>query len=269
MHFHNGETRQISKSELVDFITERGNPQNRKGVREVEITYPSEYLRDGVRIIDTPGVGSVYSHNTEVAYNYLPQVDAAIFVVTVDPPLSAAKQEFLKDIREYVHKLFCVLNKIDYVEAAERQEALEFTAHELQNNLMTEYVNIFPSSAKLAMDAKSTGHPEYLETSRLPGFEDHLRQFLYKEKGRVLLISCLSGALKTITDSTLGLNVERQASGLPPKELEEKIAHFASELRRCEMSSPSGGGRKSKNSPRNWLTPTRISRAGSMPSCSV
>jgi ribosome biogenesis GTPase A len=100
VHFQNGETRQISKSELVDYITEKGNPQNRKGVREVKITYPSEYLRDGVRIIDTPGVGSVYSHNTEVAYNYLPQVDAAVFVVTADPPLSAAEQEFLKDIRE-------------------------------------------------------------------------------------------------------------------------------------------------------------------------
>ena len=230
VHFHNGETRQIAKSELVDYITEKGNPQNRKGVREVDITYPSEYLRDGVRIIDTPGVGSVYSHNTEVAYNYLPQVDAAIFVVTVDPPLSAAEQEFLKDIREYVHKLFFVLNKIDYVEAAEQQEALEFTAHELQNSLATEYVNIFPISAKLAMDAKSNGHPEYLEASRLPEFETHLRQFLYKEKGRVLLISCLSGALKTITDSTLGLKVERQASGLPLKELEEKSAHFDMEL---------------------------------------
>ena len=234
VHFHNGETRQISKSALVDYITEKGNPQNRKGVREVDITYPSEYLRDGVRIIDTPGVGSVYSHNTEVAYNYLPQVDAAIFVVTVDPPLSAAEQEFLKDIREYVHKLFFVLNKIDYVEAAEQQEALEFTAHELQNNLATEYVNIFPISAKLAMDAKSNGHPEYLEASRLPEFETHLRQFLYKEKGRVLLISCLSGALKTITDSTLGLKVERQASGLPLKELEEKSAHFDMELQGLE-----------------------------------
>jgi len=234
VHFHNGETRQISKSALVDYITEKGNPQNRKGVREVDITYPSEYLRDGVRIIDTPGVGSVYSHNTEVAYNYLPQVDAAIFVVTVDPPLSAAEQEFLKDIREYVHKLFFVLNKIDYVEAAEQQEALEFTAHELQNSLATEYVNIFPISAKLAMDAKSNGHPEYLEASRLPEFETHLRQFLYKEKGRVLLISCLSGALKTITDSTLGLKVERQASGLPLKELEEKSAHFDMELQGLE-----------------------------------
>jgi GTP-binding protein EngB required for normal cell division len=215
VHFHQGGSRQINLEELPDYITEKGNPRNHKGVREVEIAYPSDYLSDGVRIIDTPGVGSVYSHNSEVAYNYLPQVDAAVFVVTVDPPLSAAEQEFLKDIREYVHKLFFVLNKIDYVEAPERQEALEFTAKVLQTNLETDTISIFPMSAKLAMTGKSNGHPELLEASLLPEFEDHLRQFLYQEKGRVLLISCLNGALKALTDSTLelaGLEKEREIS---------------------------------------------------------
>lgn len=230
VHFHQGQSRQINQDELPDYITEKGNPRNHKGVREVEIAYPSDYLSDGVRIIDTPGVGSVYSHNSEVAYNYLPQVDAAVFVVTVDPPLSEAEQEFLKDIREYVHKLFFVLNKIDYVEAPERQEALEFTAKVLQTNLETEKISIFPMSAKLAMTGKSNGHPELLEASLLPEFEDHLRQFLYKEKGRVLLISCINGALKALTDSTLALKVERQASALSLKELEEKVARFNEEL---------------------------------------
>ncbi|MHB9072753.1 MAG: dynamin family protein [Desulfobaccales bacterium] len=232
--FQSGERRKISRPELLEYITEKGNPRNQKGVREVAISYPSDYLQDGVRVIDTPGVGSVYSHNTDVAYNYLPQVDAAIFVVTVDPPLSAAEQEFLKDIREYVHKLFFVLNKIDYVEAADRQEALEFTTQVLQDNLETQQVNIFPISAKLALNAKSNGHPENLEASRLPEFENHLRQFLYKEKGRVLLISCITGALKNITDSTLALKVERQASTMPLKELEGKITRFNQELQGLE-----------------------------------
>ena len=232
--FHNGERKKISQPELVEYITEKGNPRNQKGVREVAITYPSDYLKDGVRVIDTPGVGSVYSHNTEVAYNYLPQVDAAIFVVTVDPPLSAAEQEFLKDIREYVHKLFVVLNKVDYVEEAQRQEALEFTTQVLQANLATEHVMIFPLAAKLALDGKVKGRPELLKASLLPEFENHLRQFLYKEKGRVLLISCISGALKTITDSTLALKVERQASSMPLKELAEKIARFDQELQGLE-----------------------------------
>ena len=234
VHFQNGQTQEISREELVDYITEKGNPQNRKHVREVKIAYPSPYLKDGVQIIDTPGVGSVYSHNTEVAYNYLPQVDAAVFVVTVDPPLSAAEQEFLHDIREYVHKLFFVLNKIDYVDEAERREALEFTAGTLQESLAAQQVAIFPLSAKLALAAKTNGHPEYLDESLLPAFEDHLRRFLYQEKGRVLLISCLNGALKALTDSTLALKVERQASGIPLKELEEKIARFDLELQGLE-----------------------------------
>jgi small GTP-binding protein len=233
--FQNGECKTIFQPELVDYITEKGNPRNRKGVREVDIAYPCDYFKDGVRVIDTPGVGSVYSHNTEVAYNYLPQVDAAIFVITVDPPLSAAEQEFLKDIREYVHKLFFVLNKIDYVEPADRQEVLEFTTQVLQDNLQTQQVSIFPVSAKLALDAKSNGHPENLAVSQLPEFEDHLRQFLYKEKGRVLLISCISGALKSLTDSTLALKVERQASAMPLAELEDKIARFNQELKVLEQ----------------------------------
>jgi small GTP-binding protein len=232
--FQNGQRRRISRPELAEYITEKGNPRNQKGVREVAITYPSEYLRDGVRIIDTPGVGSVYSHNTEVAYNYLPQVDAAVFVVTVDPPLSAAEQEFLKDIREYGQKLFFVLNKIDYVEAAERREALEFTSQALQDSLATAQVLIFPLSAKMALAGKTNGHPEMLAASLLPPFEEHLRRFLYQEKGRVLLISCLHGALKALTDSTLTLKVERQASGIPLQELEEKIARFDLELQGLE-----------------------------------
>jgi len=234
VHFQNGQRRRITQPELVEYITEKGNPRNRKGVREVEIAYPSEYLRDGVRIIDTPGVGSVYSHNTEVAYNYLPQVDAAVFVVTVDPPLSAAEQEFLKDIREYVHKLFFVLNKIDYVEEPERREALDFTAQIVKENLASEKALIFPLSAKLALEGKHNGKSDLLKASLLPQFEEHLRRFLYQDKGRVLLTSCLSGALKALTDSTLALKVERQASGIPLKELEKKIALFDLELQGLE-----------------------------------
>ncbi len=115
---------------------------------------------------------------------------------------------------------------IDYLNENDRREALEFTRQVLKENLNTDGVMIFPVSAKLALEGKTNGRPEYLTMSQLPQFGEHLRQFLYHEKGRVFLISCLNGALKAITDSTLGLKVERQASLLPLKELEEKIARF-------------------------------------------
>ena len=119
-----------------------------------------------------------------------------------------------------------MLNKIDYVDEAERQEALDFTVEVLKENLATQQVMIFPLSAKLALEGKTNGGSESLQASLLPRFEEHLRQFLYADKGRVLLISCITGVLKALSDSTLALQVERQASAIPLKELEEKIARF-------------------------------------------
>ncbi len=47
------------------------------------------------------GVGSVYEHNTDVAYQYLPKSNAALFLLSVDQPGSKAELYFLKDVREY------------------------------------------------------------------------------------------------------------------------------------------------------------------------
>jgi hypothetical protein len=72
--------------ELPDYVTERGNAKNQKGVRDVAVTFPAAWLKGGIRLVDTPGIGSVQAHNTEVTYQYLPQADAVIFVASVDQP---------------------------------------------------------------------------------------------------------------------------------------------------------------------------------------
>ena len=90
-------------------------PQNRKEVLEVVVFYPSPYLRDGDRLVDTPGVGSVYIHNTDVAYRYLPKSDAALFLLSTDQPAGKAEIEFLRDVRQYASRIFFLLNKTDYL----------------------------------------------------------------------------------------------------------------------------------------------------------
>ena len=53
--FNEGTTLDITPESLQDYVTEKGNPKNIKDVSEVIITYPSPYLKEGVRLIDTPG----------------------------------------------------------------------------------------------------------------------------------------------------------------------------------------------------------------------
>ncbi len=106
VYFNDGRVTEIEPAALPQYVTEKGNPKNEKEVREVIIHYPSPYLQDGVRLIDTPGVGSVFEHNTDVAYQYLPKSDAALFLLSVDQPVSKAELE--KPIISEVKEAFTV-----------------------------------------------------------------------------------------------------------------------------------------------------------------
>ena len=127
VYFKGGRVIEIEPASLTQYVTEKGNPKNEKDVKEVIITYPSSYLKDGVRLIDTPGVGSVYEHNTDVAYQYLPKSDAALFLLSVEQPVSKAELEFLNDVKEYSHRIFFLQNKADYVGAEDLAESLSFS----------------------------------------------------------------------------------------------------------------------------------------------
>lgn len=115
-----------SKNYLAGFVTEEGNPQNKRGVAEVEVSLPAGILSGGVVLIDTPGIGSTFRHNTLATLDFLQQCDAALFLISADPPITEMELEFLRRVREKVPRLFFVLNKIDYLDDRERKQALDF-----------------------------------------------------------------------------------------------------------------------------------------------
>ena len=231
VEYLNGRLEEIDIAGLAAFITERENPQNKKEVKEVTVFYPSQYLKGGVRIIDTPGAGSVYSHNTEAAYAYLPYVDAGIFVVSVDPPLSRSEHQFLKDVRDFVDKVFFVLNKIDQVSDSDQKESLEFTSRIIEEEVGPGKVRIYPLSARWALEGKKAGDDLLVARSLLPEFERQLLDFLAREKGGVLLQSVVNNLLKLISDETISFQLEQEAIKLPLQELKTKIERFEQEMK--------------------------------------
>jgi small GTP-binding protein len=220
--FNDGSSKEINPGELEEYATERGNPENIKNVREICIYYPSDYLKNGVILIDTPGVGSVYQHNTDVAYEFLPNVDAALFLVTVDPPISSNEFEFLKDVKGHAVKIFFLLNKVDYVSDEDLNEALEFTKKIIEKELGYE-IDIYPISAKLALEGKMYGDRSKLEESGLPDFEMVLENFLMKEKGAMLLLSGAKKGLQLINEIAFNLELELKALQTPVEELLKKV----------------------------------------------
>ncbi|MDP2755700.1 MAG: dynamin family protein [Nitrospirota bacterium] len=225
VYFNDGRVTEIESANLPQYVTEKGNPRNEKDVQEVIITYPSPYLKEGVRLIDTPGVGSVYEHNTDVAYQYLPKSDAALFLLSVDQPVSKAELDFLKDVKEYSHRIFFLQNKADYVSSEDLSESISFSKKIIEECMGSE-VKVSPLSAKLALEGKLSGIKELLEKSFLPEFEHILNTFLMQEKGEVLLLSVTNNLLRLLSQARLGFELEMKSLLTPLEELKEKIKIF-------------------------------------------
>jgi GTPase Era involved in 16S rRNA processing len=228
--FNDGSKTTISRDQLEEYVTERGNPSNEKNVKHVEVAYPSGYLKDGVFIIDTPGVGSTFENNTEMTYNYLPRVDAALFLLAVDPPISQSEIAFLEDVKDYVEKIFFVQNKIDYMNEEERKESMAFSKEVIEKALGSDSIGIYPLSAKLALEAKQSKNKKLLGKSRLPEFDKILGDFLLKEKGKTVLRSALNSTRKLLSDEEFAIQLEFRAIATPLKDLEQKIHLFQEKM---------------------------------------
>lgn len=224
--FYNGVKKEIPVDELELYCTEKGNPKNQKGVDTIEIGYPFDFLNKDVVIVDTPGIGSIYQHNTDVTYEFVDKADAVIFVLSVDPPITEVEKRFLLKIAESVDKIFFVINKCDLTNRNELEEIVSFTKSVIMDITKKENINIFPLSAKMALEGKVLNSREVIRKSGIEIFEEELRRFLREEKEKVQVLSNLKSldsfleVCKTFLESDMKLKV------MPLKQLEENIKKF-------------------------------------------
>ena len=146
-------------SSLSDYVTEKGNPSNQKKVKTACVELPAPFLRHGIEFVDTPGVGSAITANTVTTYEFLPECDAVLFVTSVDTPMTSLELAFLKEIREYVDRIFFVVNKIDLVTDVDREEVMKFVAETIRTQIGRDPVKVFPVSARQGLDARISGDP--------------------------------------------------------------------------------------------------------------
>ncbi len=224
--FENGNTVPIAVNEVERYVAEKHNPANVKNVREVTVEFPAARLKEGMVLVDTPGVGSAYQHNTDSAYGYLPYADSAVFLISVDAPLSRVELEYLRDIQGHVKKIFFILNKTDLVDPGEIGEVLEFTRKILAQTLGEDDVYLLPVSAKTALTAKVRNDRELLRQSSLDVLEHDLDSFVQASKGALVLSAAANRLLKVVADGETAENLWRRAMDDTTEGLNGKVARF-------------------------------------------
>ena len=151
---------------------------------------PVPWLRE-VNLVDTPGTNAVIRQHQELTEHFVPRSDLVLFVTSADRPFSESERAFLQQIRDWGKKIVIVVNKIELLTTeAEQQEVLEFVrrnAHELLGVAPA----IFAVSARLALEAKTSGEsreqnddaitsspPSLWQRSRFEPLEQYILDFL-------------------------------------------------------------------------------------------
>lgn len=216
---------------LSRFVAEQANPGNRLGVQQVDVEYPTGLLAGGVTLIDTPGIGSTFRHNTDTTLQFLSQCDAALFVVSADPPITAAELAFLQAVEQHVRRLFFVLNKADYLRRDEREAVTEFLRQVLHEQAgVAAAVPVYSVSARQALAAKQAGDRRLLAESGLGLLEEALTVFFRREKQTVLLAAVGMKLITVLREALLELELTVRALELPGDELAAKQALLAQKL---------------------------------------
>jgi GTPase Era involved in 16S rRNA processing len=223
---------------LAGFVTETGNPQNRLGVNEIHVELPTPILASGVVLIDTPGIGSTYKHNTMATLNFLQQCDAALFIVSADPPITEVELEFLRKVREKVPRLFYVMNKIDYLNGQDLEQALDFYKRVLTEQAGWDgKIPVFCVSARKGLEARSANDLDTWAESGMAKLESFLVDYLAREKFNALTDAISRRAINVLDEVLMETGIAVRALQLPQQELEEKIALFGKSLKQADNDS--------------------------------
>jgi small GTP-binding protein len=134
----------IDTCNLCDYVSESNNPDNIKKVSKITVFCDSAILKYGIELIDTPGISSVHSHNTKLAYEILERVDSVVFVYSSLIPISENELDYLKKSEKYINKIIFVRNKIDLISAKDFRQMESYARDIIINNTNIRTYKEFP-----------------------------------------------------------------------------------------------------------------------------
>ncbi|MGR3764770.1 dynamin family protein [Rossellomorea sp. NS-SX7] len=106
-------------------------------VESIDLYYDCEVTRKGITLVDTPGADSINARHTGVAFEYIKNADAILFVTYYNHAFAKADREFLiqlgrvKDTFE-LDKMFFIVNAIDLAKnEEEKNEVIGYVQNQL------------------------------------------------------------------------------------------------------------------------------------------
>lgn len=255
--YHDGSQKELSENEFSQLVAPDG-----KGIRADDINnYYAESIKlqkihhigikvnnrmgkNGITIIDTPGVNDVDERREQITYNYIPNADAALIVCSATQQLSMSEMVFIKEsiLKNDIDKLFIVSNFKDLLSGEEDCERVkEYFASNLEGVVPRERIILVSARDALRYKRLQNGEtvkkpPKSLEETGFVELETRLYDFLSNERGAIK-IGRYKKILKNHIEELVYGSIDRriQSLRLTEKEVELKIQTLRPEIQQTKM----------------------------------
>ena len=125
----------VGREEFIKFVAEEDRSCF---VESIDFFYDCELTRKGITLVDTPGADSINARHTDVAFEYIRNADAILFVTYFNHAFARADREFLVQLGRVkeafeLDKMFFIVNAIDLASNTEEAEEVKnFVGDELR-----------------------------------------------------------------------------------------------------------------------------------------
>ena len=247
IEYRDGNTEDVEIEKLAEYVTKltEESEQRAATVKMATVYYPTNYCKNNVDIIDTPGLNDD-SAMAEVTLSVLPQIDAALFVIMAQSPFSEYERDFLENklMSSDLGRILFVVTGIDRLDEEDVDRVLD-SIRERINRYVIEKAKklygedspefevyrqklgtpkVFGLSAKQALKGKLSGDNDLLRVSRFPAFEKELERFLTEDRGAIMLQVQVNKILSATEEIIKNVQLREAALAMGQQEFQEKCA---------------------------------------------
>jgi len=199
-----GRQTEMDIAAIGEFISEAKNPGNYKHVEVVDLELPSLSKYVGLRLVDTPGLGSIYKDHIKTSENWLPEVGTAVLAISADRPLAENDVQLLRELRQHTPRIVLLLTKADLLTPEQQKEVVHFFRSTLQQEFQEQFPIFLYSTRRETERWKQTLGKEVLQPLVMNREEELGEILLHKVQSLVMgCLSYLEIALKTSRQADL------------------------------------------------------------------
>ncbi|GMA97752.1 dynamin family protein [Pelosinus sp. IPA-1] len=150
-------------------------------VEWIDLYYDCPLTRSGITLVDTPGADSINARHTGVAFDFIKNSDAILFVTYYNHAFSKADREFLIQLGRVkdsfqLDKMFFMINAIDLADNEEEKETVTLYVHEQLIKYGVRNPHLYPLSSLQALKEKE--EKTTLTVSGMSAFEEAFYHFI-------------------------------------------------------------------------------------------